>query len=67
MKDALKVGRRTVRFTHPDKVLFPQAGITKRDLAKHLEAAAALMLPYVKERPLALQVSPTASSAPATS
>ena len=58
MKDALKVGRRTVRFTHPDKVLFPQAGITKRDLAKHLEAAAALMLPYVKERPLALQVFP---------
>ena len=58
MSDTFQVGRREVRFTHPDKVLFPQAGVTKRDLAGHLERVAPVMLPYVKGRPLALQVFP---------
>ena len=44
-----------VDISHPDKVLFPQAGITKRDLADHYERVAEAMLPYVKDRPLAMQ------------
>ena len=55
MSESLKVGRRTVALTHPDKVLFPQAKVTKRDLARHYERVAPLMLPYVSGRPLALQ------------
>ena len=58
MTEQLRVGRRTVKLTHPDKVLFPRAGITKRDLARHLEQVAPLMLPYVSDRPLALQAFP---------
>jgi bifunctional non-homologous end joining protein LigD len=58
VSDELRVGRRAVRFTHPDKVLFPRAGVTKRDLARHFERVATVMLPYVKDRPLALQVFP---------
>ena len=56
MTQALRVGRRAVRITHPDKVLFPAAGITKLELARHFERVAPVMLPYVRERPLALQV-----------
>jgi bifunctional non-homologous end joining protein LigD len=58
MTDELQVGRRRVRVTHPDKVLFPKAGITKRDLAAHYERVAEVMLPYVKQRPLAMQAFP---------
>ena len=54
----MRVGRREVKVTHPDKVLFPQAKLTKRDLAEHYERAAPLMLPYVSGRPLALQAFP---------
>lgn len=56
MAQELLVGGRNVRVTHPEKVLFPRAGLTKLDLACHFERVASVMLPYVKGRPLALQV-----------
>jgi bifunctional non-homologous end joining protein LigD len=56
--NTLKVGRRQVAVSHPDKVLFPKAGITKLDLARHYERVAPAMLPYVKDRPLATQAFP---------
>jgi bifunctional non-homologous end joining protein LigD len=56
MADHLRVGRRSVRITKPDKLLFPDAGLTKLDLARHFELVAPVMLPYVRDRPLALQV-----------
>jgi bifunctional non-homologous end joining protein LigD len=56
--EQVKVGRRTVQVTHPDKVLFKQAKVTKRDLAGHYERVADLMLPHVSGRPLALQAFP---------
>jgi bifunctional non-homologous end joining protein LigD len=49
---------RHVSVSHPDKVLFPQTGLTKLDLARHYERVAEAMLPYVRERPLALQAFP---------
>jgi bifunctional non-homologous end joining protein LigD len=58
MGDEFVIGRRPVRVSNPDKVLFPQAKVTKRDLADHYEAVAPAMVPYVKERPLALQAFP---------
>ena len=45
----LRVGRRNVRVTHPDKLLFPGAKLTKLDLARHYERVAPVMLPYVLE------------------
>jgi bifunctional non-homologous end joining protein LigD len=54
----LRIGNRDVRITHPDKVLFPQAKLTKLDLARHYERAAPVMLPYVSGRPLALEAFP---------
>jgi bifunctional non-homologous end joining protein LigD len=58
LTDELKIGRRTVRVTHPDKVLFREAKVTKLDLARHYERVAPVMLPYVSGRPLALQAFP---------
>jgi bifunctional non-homologous end joining protein LigD len=55
VSERLKVGGRTVELTHPDKVLFPDAKITKRDLAEHYERLAPAMLPHISGRPLALQ------------
>ncbi|MGE0717750.1 MAG: non-homologous end-joining DNA ligase [Alphaproteobacteria bacterium] len=43
-----------VRLTHPDRVLFPDQGVTKRDLALYLEAAAPRMLPHVARRLISL-------------
>jgi bifunctional non-homologous end joining protein LigD len=53
-----RVGRRSVPFSHPDKALFTDPTITKRDLADYYERVAAVMLPYVRGRPLALQAFP---------
>jgi bifunctional non-homologous end joining protein LigD len=41
-------------LTHPDKVLFPELGITKRELAEYYELVAERMLPHVVNRPLTL-------------
>jgi bifunctional non-homologous end joining protein LigD len=43
-----------VRQTHANKVLYPQQGLTKRDLARYLDAAAGRMLPHLADRPLSL-------------
>ena len=43
-----------MRLSHPDKVLYPAAGITKRDLAEYYVAVADYMLPHVVDRPLAI-------------
>ena len=46
---------RTVEITHPDKVLFPDDGITKADLADYYERVSEWMLPHVKNRPVSMQ------------
>lgn len=42
------------RLTHPERVVYPGAGITKLELARYYEAAARRMLPHLAGRPLAL-------------
>jgi len=43
-----------VRLTSPDKVLWPDCGLTKSDLAAYFERHADLMLPFLKDRPLSI-------------
>jgi bifunctional non-homologous end joining protein LigD len=43
-----------VRLTHPDKVLFPDPGVTKRQLADYWTAVADVALPHLRDRPLTL-------------
>jgi bifunctional non-homologous end joining protein LigD len=39
-------------ISRPDKVLFPEPGWTKADIAEHYEHVAAVMLPHLAGRPL---------------
>ncbi|MEQ9097431.1 MAG: DNA ligase D [Phycisphaerales bacterium] len=41
-----------VRISSPDRVVFPDAGITKLELAEYYAAVGERMLPFVKDRPL---------------
>jgi bifunctional non-homologous end joining protein LigD len=43
-----------VRLTHPDKVVFPGQGITKRDLAEYYLKVKDRILAHVADRPLSL-------------
>jgi bifunctional non-homologous end joining protein LigD len=43
-----------VRLTHPDKVLYPDQGLTKRELAQYLEGVAKHMLTFAARHPLSL-------------
>ena len=47
-----------VEISRPDKVLWPEPGITKQEYADYLDAVADLMLPWVRERPLTLVRAP---------
>jgi bifunctional non-homologous end joining protein LigD len=42
-------------ITHPEKVLFPDDGITKGELANYYESVAAVMLPHIRGRPLTME------------
>ena len=42
------------RLTHPDRVLYPEQGLTKRGLAEYYVEVAHWMLPHVAGRPLSL-------------
>ncbi len=50
-----------VRVTHPERVLFEERGITKRQLIDYYLAVAEIMLPYIVGRPLALVRCPDGS------
>jgi bifunctional non-homologous end joining protein LigD len=43
-----------VRLTHPERVLYPGQGVTKRDLALFYESVADAILPELRDRPLSL-------------
>ena len=43
-----------VTLTHADKLYFPEAKVTKQDLARYYEDMASTMLPYYAARPLSL-------------
>lgn len=42
-------------ITHPEKILFPDDGITKGELASYYEAIAPLMLPHLRRRPITME------------
>ena len=44
-----------VVITHPEKVLFPEDGITKGELAGYYEAVAPIMVPHMRARPVTME------------
>jgi bifunctional non-homologous end joining protein LigD len=54
-KQRLRVGRRTVEISNADKVLYPDDGITKGELADYYRQVAAAMLPHLRGRPVSME------------
>ena len=44
-----------VRITHPERLLYPQSGLTKLHLVRYYDAVSDWMLPHVVARPLTLK------------
>ena len=65
--ELVTAGRRSIPISHPDRIVFPPAKATKLDLARHYAAVGPVMVPHVRERPLAVQSFPRGSRARATS
>ncbi|MGH8503943.1 MAG: DNA ligase D [Gammaproteobacteria bacterium] len=42
------------QLTHPDRILYPEQGVTKRDLAQFYEHIADWILPHITGRPLSV-------------
>jgi bifunctional non-homologous end joining protein LigD len=42
-------------ITHPEKILFPDDGITKGELASYYEAIAPIMVPHIRARPITME------------
>jgi bifunctional non-homologous end joining protein LigD len=57
-------GAPPIRLTHPDKVLDPETGLTKAQLAEYYWAVAERMLPHIANRPLSLVRCPEGAGKP---
>jgi bifunctional non-homologous end joining protein LigD len=44
-----------VAITHPEKVMFPESGITKGELASYYQRVGPIMLPHLAGRPVTLE------------
>jgi bifunctional non-homologous end joining protein LigD len=55
---ARKAAKTSVVLSHPDRLLWPDAGLTKQGLLDHYAAVWDLMKPFVVDRPLALLRAP---------
>lgn len=49
------VERSEVIITHPEKIMFPDEGITKGELASYYETIAPVMLPHLCRRPITME------------
>lgn len=54
----LRVGQHVIELSRPDKVLFPDDGLTKADLVAHYRAVARRALPELRGRPVMMERHP---------
>jgi bifunctional non-homologous end joining protein LigD len=55
MSEVMGAPPETLAISHPEKVLFPDDGITKGDVAAYYDAVAPLMLPHLRGRPVTME------------
>jgi len=60
----LKIGRRSVPLSNPQKVLYPDAGFTKADVVHYYLEVAPYLLPHLADRPLTLKRYPNGVAGP---
>jgi bifunctional non-homologous end joining protein LigD len=51
----IRVDRREIEISRPEKVLFPEDGITKGELIEYYARIAPWILPHLRDRPLTLE------------
>jgi DNA primase len=51
----IKIERHTVRVTHPERVLFPEDGVTKGDLVQYYVEIGDAIVPHLRDRPFTLK------------
>ncbi|MDR6215588.1 DNA ligase D [Paracidovorax wautersii] len=56
--DAAETLPSSLRVSHPERVIDPSTGITKIDLVRYYATVAELMMPHLKDRPVALVRAP---------
>ena len=44
-----------ITITHPEKILFPDNGVTKGELAAYYEMIAPIMVPHMRARPVTME------------
>lgn len=54
-REVVRIGGRIVDLTRTGKVLFPNDGITKRELFDYYQRIAATMLRYLRGRPVVME------------
>lgn len=59
-----RIGGHEVKLTNLDKVLFPDAGYTKRDLIRYAVTISPVLLPHLRDRPLNVDRWPDGVSGP---
>ena len=47
--------KKEVTLTHPEKILFPEVGVTKGDVFAYYRRMASRLLPYLRDRPVTLE------------
>jgi bifunctional non-homologous end joining protein LigD len=52
---SVRIAGRDVPITNPDKILFPDDGVTKQELVEYYQRIARWMLPHVRGRPVAME------------
>jgi len=57
MSDAIEIreGRRVVRLSSPDRVVFPRDGVTKGDLFEYYREVAPAIVPHLRGRPFTMK------------
>jgi bifunctional non-homologous end joining protein LigD len=55
VSDEIQVGRRRVRLTHPERVLYPADRVTKGDLAEYYVKVGEAIVPHLRNRPFTLK------------
>jgi len=52
--EEIKVDGHLIKFTHLNKLYWPEDGITKREMFNYYHQVAPFMVPYLKDRPMSL-------------
>jgi bifunctional non-homologous end joining protein LigD len=55
VNEELRIGRRRIRLTSPDRVLFPGEGLTKADLAEYYAEIGDVIVAHLRDRPFTLK------------